>query len=133
MKALAARMTRAIPTGSVISAADNSGARLLRVFTVVGAKTVKGRVPSAGVSDLVMASVIKGDPKMRKQVVYAVIVRQKKSYRRSTGERIMFQDNAAVVLKDDKGAPRGTIFKGPIAKEAALRWPNVGKVAKVVV
>lgn len=133
MKALAARVTRAIPVRAVVLAADNSGARLLRIFTVVGAKTVKGRLASAGVSDLVMASVIKGDPSMRKQVVYAVIVRQKKPYRRATGERIMFQDNAAVVLKDEKGVPKGTIFKGPIAKEVAVRWPNVGKVAKVVV
>ena len=133
MKALAARVTRAIPVRAVVSVADNSGARLLRICTVVGSKTVKGRLPSAGVSDLVMGSVIRGEPTMRKQVVYAVIVRQKKAYRRATGERIMFQDNAAVVLKDEKGAPKGTIFKGPIAKEAAVRWPNVGKVAKVVV
>ncbi|MAF35564.1 50S ribosomal protein L14 [archaeon] len=132
MKALAASVSRGIPLGAVISAADNSGARLLKVFTVMGAKTVKGRVAGAGVSDLVMASVIKGEPGMRKQVVLAVIVRQKKSFRRFTGERITFEDNAAVVLKDDKGNPKGTIFKGPIAKEVATRWPAIGKVAKMV-
>ena len=45
----------------------------------------------------------------------------------------MFQDNAAVVLKDEKGAPKGTIFKGPIAKEACERWPGIAKVARIVV
>jgi large subunit ribosomal protein L14 len=133
MKPVPSKITRPIPVGTILVAADNSGARLLKVFTVMKAKTVKRRLPAAGVSDLVMASVIKGDPSMRKQVVYAVVVRQKKPFRRASGERISFEDNAAVVLKDEKGAPKGTIFKGPIAKEAALRWPNVGKVAKVVV
>ena len=47
--------------------------------------------------------------------------------------RVMFEDNAAVVLKDDKGNPKGTRFKGPIAKEAAVRWPAVAKVANIIV
>jgi large subunit ribosomal protein L14 len=70
---------------------------------------------------------------MRKQVVFAVIVRQKREYRRPDGTRVKFEDNAAVVLKDDKGNPKGTIFKGPIAKEAAGRWPAVSKVASIIV
>jgi large subunit ribosomal protein L14 len=133
MKALPARISRSIPVGATIVAADNSGARLLRVFTVMKSKTVKRRLSAAGVSDMVMASVVKGEPSMKKQVVYAIVVRQKKPFRRASGERICFEDNAAVVLKDEKGAPKGTIFKGPIAKEAAGRWPNIGKVAKVVI
>ena len=47
--------------------------------------------------------------------------------------RVKFEDNAAVVLKDEKGNPKGTIFKGPIAKEATERWPGIAKVAKIVV
>ena len=70
---------------------------------------------------------------MRKQVVFAVIVRQRKEFQRSDGSRIKFEDNAAVVLKDDKGNPKGTIFKGPIAKEATSRWPGIAKVASVIV
>lgn len=132
MKAVPAKITRSIPVGSVISVADNSGARKLKIFTVMGSKTVKRRLPAAGVTDLVMASVIRGEPSMRKQVVLAVIVRQKKPFRRVSGERVCFEDNAAVVLKDDKGNPKGTIFKGPIAKEVSIRWPSIGKVAKVV-
>jgi len=69
---------------------------------------------------------------MRKQVVFAVIVRQKREFRRPDGMRVRFEDNAAVVLKDDKGNPKGTIFKGPIAKEAAARWPGVSKVASII-
>ena len=79
------------------------------------------------------ASVQSGRPDMRKQVVYAVIVRQRKEYRRADGMRIKFEDNSAVVLKDDKGNPKGTIFKGAIAKEACERWPGIAKIASIVV
>ena len=65
--------------------------------------------------------------------VQAVIVRQKKEYRRPDGTRVKFEDNAVVILKDDKGNPKGTIFKGPIAKEAVSRWPGIAKLAGIVV
>src|SRR3989338_1563901 len=133
MQPLKARVTRALPVGCRLETCDNSGAKILKIFTVVGLKTVKGRISSCGVSDLVMASVVRGRQDMRKQVVYAVIVRQKKEYRRLDGMRIGFEDNAAVILKDDKGNPKGTIFKGPIAKEACDRWPGVAKVARIMV
>ena len=70
---------------------------------------------------------------MRKKVVNAIIVRQRKEYRRPNGMRIKFEDNAVVVLKDDKGNPKGTILKGPIAKEVADRWPAIAKLASIVV
>lgn len=133
MKAIKARVTKGIPAGALVETCDNSGAKLLRVFSVKGSKTVKGKIPAAGVGDLVLASVKKGRPDMRKQVVFAIIVRQKKEYRRADGSRIKFEDNAAVVLKDEKGNPKGTIFKGPIAKEATARWPGVAKVASIIV
>lgn len=133
MQPLKARVTRALPVYCKIDTCDNSGAKILKIFTVVGLKTVKGRIGSAGVGDLVQASVVRGRPDMRKQVVFAVIVRQKKEYRRADGMRIKFEDNAAVVLKDDKGNPKGTIFKGAIAKEACERWPGIAKIASIVV
>lgn len=133
MQAIKGRVTRGIPVGSEVSTCDNSGAKLLRVFTVVGQKTVHRRRPAAGVGDLVMASVKRGKPEMRKQVVHAIIVRQRKEYRRPDGMRIKFADNAAVVLKDEKGNPKGTIFKGPLAKEACTRWPAVAKVARIII
>ena len=133
MQPLKARITRALPVYSKIETCDNSGAKIIKIFTVVGLKTVKGRIGSAGVGDLVQASVIRGRPDMRKQVVFAVIVRQKKEYRRADGMRIKFEDNSAVVLKDDKGNPKGTIFKGAVAKEACERWPGIAKIASIIV
>ena len=76
---------------------------------------------------------LKGTKEMRKQVVPAIIVRQKMPYRRPDGTRIRFEDNAVVILKDDKGNPKGTTFKGAIAKEAAERWTGISKIAKIVV
>ncbi len=133
MKAAKARITRGLPVGSYIETCDNSGAKIIKIFAVKGHKTVKGKKPAAGVGDLVSATVKRGKPEMRKQVVFAVIVRQKKSYRRLDGVRIKFEDNAAVVLKDDKGNPKGTSFKGPIAKEACDRWPGIAKLASILV
>ena len=133
MQPIKARVTRALPVYSRVETCDNSGAKIIKIFTVVGLKTSKGRIGSCGVGDLVQASVKSGRPDMRKQVVYAVIVRQKKEYRRADGTRIKFEDNAAVVLKDDKGNPKGTIFKGAIAKEACERWPGIAKIASIVV
>ena len=133
MRALKSKITRALPVGSVVETCDNSGAKIIRIFSVFRHKTVKGRLQSAGVSDLVMASVKKGKPDMRKKVVFAIIVRQKKSYRRADGTRIKFEDNSAVICKDEKGNPKGTLFKGPIAKEVCDRWTAIAKVANIIV
>lgn len=133
MKATKARITGGLQKGSRIPTCDNSGAKVLKIIAVKRSKTVKGRVPSAGVGDMVIAAVVKGRPDMRKQVVFAVIVRQRREYRRANGVRISFEDNAAVVLKDDKGNPKGTIFKGPVAKEVNERWPAIAKIANIVV
>jgi len=133
MKAVKANITDAFQKESRIETCDNSGAKLLKLISVKGSKTVKGRNSSGGIGDLIVASVVKGRPDMRKQVVFAVIVRQKREYRRPGGVRIKFEDNAAVVLKDDKGTPKGTIFKGPIAKEVTERWPGIAKIAKLIV
>lgn len=133
MQAIKSRVSRGLNVGSRIPTCDNSGAKMIKIFTVVGHKTVKRRLSAAAVGDMVMASVIKGRPDMRKQVVFAVIVRQKKEYKRPDGTRIKFEDNAAVVLKDDKGNPKGTMFKGPIAKEVTERWPGIAKVASIII
>jgi large subunit ribosomal protein L14 len=132
MKAISSRITKSLNVQAFVTTCDNSGAKMLKITGVKGHKTVKGRMPAAGVGDLVFASVKKGKLEMRKTVVPAVIVRQKKEFRRADGTRVKFEDNAAVVLKDLKGNPKGTIFKGPIAKEAAERWPAVAKVAKII-
>lgn len=133
MKGVKANVTRGIPVGSEIETCDNSGAKVLKIFSVKRHKTRKGRSQAAGVGDMVLAAVKRGRPDMRKQVVFAVIVRQKKEYRRADGTRVAFEDNAAVVLKDEKGNPKGTIFKGPIAREVANRWPVISKAATIIV
>ena len=133
MKAVKARLTRGLPHTANVVAADNSGARILRIISVKNAKTVKGRKPSASVGDFVMCSVVEGKPDMRKQVVPAIIIRQRMPYRRRDGMRIRFEDNAAVVLKDEMGNPKRTMIKGPMAKEASERWPLVSKIASSVV
>jgi len=133
MRAIKSNVTGGLPTGSIIETCDNSGAKVIKIFTVVGKKSTKGKIPSAGVADLVMASVRKGKPDMRKQVVHAIIVRQKKEYRRPDGTRIKFEDNAAVVLKDEKGNPKGTMIKGAVAKEVTERWPAIAKISSIVV
>jgi len=124
---------KSLPLGARIFACDNSGAKMLKITGVKGHKTVKRRLAAAGVGDLVLASVVKGKPDMRKTVVLAVIVRQRKEYRRPDGTRIKFSDNAAVVLKDEKGNPKGTIFKGAVAKEACERYPGISKIASIIV
>ena len=133
MKGLKSSITRGLPMEAYVNTCDNSGAKVIKIMAVHGHKTVRGRIASAGVGDLVSGAVKKGKLEMRKTVVLAVIVRQRKEYRRPDGTRIKFEDNAAVVLKDDKGNPKGTIFKGPIAKEVAERWPAVAKVADILV
>lgn len=133
MQAVKSKISKGLNHGSYVETCDNSGAKLLRIMTVMGSKTVADRKPSCGVSSLIMASVRKGTPEMRKQVVLAVIVRQRMPYRRPSGERIRFEDNAAVVLKDDKGSPKGTLVKGAIPREVAERWPMVAKLATTIV
>jgi len=133
MKAVKGKIVRSLPLGSVLTVCDNSGAKTIRLFSVKTMKTTKRRMPCAGIGDMINASVVRGRPDIRKQVVQAIVVRQKKSYKRADGTRIKFEDNAAVILKDEKGNPKGTIFKGPIAKEAAERWPGLAKVASVVI
>lgn len=133
MLATPSRIPKSLPHGAYLNVCDNSGAKIIKIVSIKGSKTVKGRSPSGGIGDLILAAVKKGKPEMRKQVVFAVIVRQKKEFRRADGMRVKFEDNAAVVLKDEKGNPKGTIFKGPVAKEIVKRWPMVSKVAKVIV
>lgn len=132
MKAVAAKLTRALNIGSLVNAADNSGARIVRIVSVKHGKTKRGRQQYAKLADWVKVSVRAGNPEMKGQVFDAVVIRQKKPYQRNTGERVAFTDNAVVLLKDEKGNPKGTQIKGPLAKEAAERWPFLAKIAKFI-
>jgi len=132
MKGVSAKLTPGLNVGSLVLAADNSGARIVKITSVKGGKTRKGRQQYAKIGDLVKISVRKGLPTMKGQVFEAVIIRQKKPYRRKTGERVAFIDNAVALLKDDKGNPKGTQIKGPIAREVAERWQFLSKISKFV-
>jgi large subunit ribosomal protein L14 len=101
---------------SRVKVADNSGARELLCIRVLGGS---GR-RYARVGDLIVASVKEAQPNslVRKgEVVTAVIVRTAKPFQRPDGSSIRFDDNAAVVLEDREGNPRGTRISGPVARE----------------
>lgn len=106
---------------SVLQVADNSGARKLRTIQIYGGS----RRRFGFVGDVVVASVIDADPNgslKRGAKVRAVIVRTKKENRRSSGEYIRFDDNAAVIIEArDKVDPVGTRVFGPIAREVKER------------
>ncbi len=132
MKAIKAVVPRCLPTGARLVCADNTGARELEIIAVKGYKGVRRRYPAAGVGDIVVVTVKKGTPDIRKQVHYAVIIRQRKEYRRPDGTRVKFEDNAAVIT-DDKGNPKGSEIRGPVAREAAERFPKIGSIASIIV
>ncbi len=126
------KVSKALPAGSVVKCSDNSGARELRIIQVIGYKGRLRRVPTAAVGDLIAVSVRKGTPDMRKKIFHAVVVRQRKPYRRPDGLWVQFEDNAVVVMTPE-GEMRGSEIRGPIAKEAAERWPRIASAASIIV
>ena len=125
------KTSRGLLAGSVIKCADNSGAKLMRIIQVMGYKGRLRRVPSASVGDLVVVSVKRGIPNMRKQIYRAVIVRQKKLFRRVNGEWIQFEDNAGVIMTPE-GEMQGSEIRGPVAREAAERWPRIASASSII-
>jgi len=132
MKAISSKIVYGLRTKSRVKCVDNSGAKVLEIIGVKGYKGRRRMMPKAGVGSLVFCRVYSGTEKVRHQIWRAVIIRQKKEFRRSDGMRIQFEDNAAVII-DEKGDPKGSQIKGPVAKEAVERFPTVGKIATIVV
>ncbi len=126
------RTIRGLPFGARLKVIDNSGAKEIQIFAVIGHKPSRGRYPAATIGDMVVASVKKGTPEMRKKVVRAIVVQMRQKYRRANGMVVHFEENAAVIVDKD-GNPKGSEIKGPIAREAVERWPGVGKIASMVV
>jgi large subunit ribosomal protein L14 len=116
----------------MVIAADNSGARIVRITGVKHGKSVKKRQQYAKIADHVKVSVRAGKPDMKGKVFDAIVIRLKREYKRKTGERVCFEDNAVAILKDEKGNPQGTQIKGPVAREVQERWPSVAKIAQFV-
>ena len=110
-----------------LKVADNTGAKTLMCIRVLGGS----RKRYANIGDVVVASVKKATPGgvvKKGDVVKAVIVRSKKGIRRQDGSYIRFDENAAVVIKDDK-TPRGTRIFGPVARE--LREKDFMKIVSL--
>jgi large subunit ribosomal protein L23e len=85
------RMALGLPVGAVINCADNSGAKNLYIISVVGTHARLNRLPKAGPGDMVLATVKKGKPDLRKKVMPAVVVRQRKPWRRRDGVFLYFE------------------------------------------
>lgn len=110
----------------MLQVADNSGAKLLQVIKVLGGT----RRRYAGLGDVIVASVKVAEPRKqvkKKDVVRAVIVRQRQAYRRSDGSYIRFDENAAVIL--DGVEPKGGRVFGPVARE--LRERGYAKIVSL--
>lgn len=132
MKGIKAKITKALPTGARLDCVDNTGAKVLQIIAVKGYRGVKNRYPKAGIGDVVIVTVKKGRPEIKKQIVRAVIVRQRKEFRRPSGMRVKFEDNAAVIV-DDKGMPTGSEIRGPVAREAVERFAKLASAATIIV
>lgn len=139
-------MTLGLPVGAVINCADNSGAKNLYIIAVKGIKGRLNRLPASGVGDMVMATVKKGKPDLKKKVMPAVIVRQRKPWRRRDGLFLYFEgnglffwivypsflDNAGVII-NPKGEMKGSAITGPVGKECADLWPKIASTSGTVV
>jgi len=110
-----------------LKVADNSGAKMIKCFKVLGGT----RRRFARIGDIVVASVKSAEPRgavKKGDKVKAVIVRQRKEFRRKDGSYIRFDDNAAVIL-EEKNNPKGTRIFGPVARE--LRDRNFAKIVSL--
>jgi len=104
-----------IQDGTVLKIADNSGAKIVKCFKVLG----HSKIRYARLGDIVKASVKEAQPRAaikKKQIVDVVIVRQRKELRRKDGTYIRFDENAGVIVNKEK-LPIGTRVFGPVARE----------------
>ena len=101
------------------------------IISVKGIKVQLNRLSAAGVGDMVMATVKKGKPELRKKEHLTVVIRQRKSYRREDGVFLYFEDNAGVTV-NNKGEMKGSAITRPIAKECADLWPGIASNASSI-
>ena len=126
------RTTLGLCVGSVMNCADNSGAKNLYIISVKGIKGRLNKLPGATVGNMVMATVKKGKPELRKKVMPAIVVRQRKAWWRVDGGGfVYFEDNAGVIV-NDRGEMKGSAISGPVAKECADLWPRIASAAGTV-
>src|SRR3989338_608417 len=117
---------------SILKVADNSGAKTVRCFRVLGGS----RKRYAEIGDIIVASVQIAEPRKavkKKEIVKALVVRQKKSLRRLDGSYVRFDENAAVLI-DEKKEPRGTRIFGPLPREIKdLGYETIFSMAEEIV
>ncbi len=133
MRGIPGSVTRGLPTGARLDCVDNTGAKIVQIIMVPKTGGTHRRYPAAGVGDIIKVSVKKGSPEMRRQILDAVIVRQKRPFRRPDGTTVQFEDNACVIINAADGEVKGSQIKGPVAREAAQRWPRVSATANTIV
>ncbi|MBP9766077.1 MAG: 50S ribosomal protein L14 [Candidatus Pacebacteria bacterium] len=118
-----------LQAGTNVKITDNTGAKLGRIFKVLGGS--KRRYASIG--DLVCLSIKVADPRKqvkKKDVVYGIVVRTSKEFRRKDGSYIRFDDNAVVIVDKVKKDPKATRIFGPIPKEISEnKNENIRKIA----
>lgn len=124
--------TRGLQVGSTLQCADNTGASIVRIIAVLGYHGVRRRRPCAGLGDQVIVSVKKGTVDMRRQILRAVVIRQRRPFRRPDGLMVQFEDNAAVITTET-GETKGTDIKGAVAREVVERYPRIGVLASTIV
>ena len=105
----------------VINCADKSEDKILKIFASKKIQAALNRLPSASVGNIVLVSCKRGKSDLRKKVFYAVIVRQRKQWRRRDGYFIYFQDNARVIVSN-KGDMKGVLprFNNPDLKKSSF-------------
>jgi large subunit ribosomal protein L14 len=126
------RTSYGLQNASRIFITDNSGAKIAEIINVDHAKTRLRRLPKATVGSVCSVTIKKGRPDMRGNIMKAVIVRQKKIYKRLDGTRVCFEDNAGVIISKE-GDPKGTEIRGPIAREAAELFPRLASISSLII
>ncbi len=131
-KGVLPKITPGLPVMAKVKCVDNTGARVCQIIGVMGYKGRKARLPAARVGDMVSVVVKQGKYELLHKPMKAIVVRQRRPYRRKSGQWILFEDNAVILVNDD-GTPKGTEVKGPIAKEAVKRWEVLSSISATVV
>ncbi len=126
------RTSYGLCNGSRILISDNSGAKIAKIINVDHKKTRQRRLPQATVGDICTVSIKKGKPELRGNVLKAVIIRQKRIFRRIDGTRLCFEDNAGVLVSVE-GEPKGTEVRGPVAREAAEVFPRLASISSLII
>ncbi|MBY9018246.1 MAG: 50S ribosomal protein L14 [Candidatus Lokiarchaeota archaeon] len=126
------RTSYGVQNGTKILITDNSGAKIAQIINVDHSKTRIRRLPKATVGSVCTVTIKKGRPELRGNILKAVIVRQKMIFRRVDGTRLCFEDNAGVIISKE-GDPKGTEIRGPIAREAAERFPRLASISSLII